>query len=131
MDKLALAQSNHEKEWKLIEQTKEYMNRKTVEVNEQPKNVISEEKRRLLCLESQYNLKPVSIALQWCDVANEQNKLAGNEANKMDLNVSQNEGNKADLISTENNENKGDLNAAEVNGKSDSNARTVNKPKEI
>ena len=83
LDKLALAHSNREKEWQLIEQTKEYIHRKTVEVNKQPKNVISDEKLRLLCLENQYNLKPVSIVLQQCDVSKEQKKLAANEANKM------------------------------------------------
>ena len=131
MDKLALAQSNHEKERKLIEQKKEYINRKTVEVNKQPKKEISDEKLRPLCLQSWYNLKPVFIVLQQCDVTNEQNKLAGNEANKMDLNVSQNKGNKADLISTENDKNKGDLNGAELMGKVIQMLVTVNKPKEI
>ena len=96
------------------------MHRKSVEVNEQPKKEISDEELRLLCLQSQYNLKPVLIALQQCDVAKEQNKLAEKEANKMDLNVSQNEANKADLISTENDKNKGDFNCAQVNGKGDS-----------
>ena len=60
-------------------------------------------------------MKPISIELQRCDVAKEQNKLAGKEANKIDFNVSQNEANKADLIATESAGNKGDLNGAEVN----------------
>ena len=113
MDKLALAHSNHEKERQLIEQTKEYIHRKTVEVNEQPKNVISDEKLRLLCLPNRYNFKPVSIVLQQCDVAKEQKKLAANEANKMDLNVSENENNKVDLNVSENESKKADLNVSE------------------
>ena len=54
------------------------MHRKSAEVNVLPKKEISEEELRLLYLQSQYNFKPVSIVLQWCDVAKEQNKLAGN-----------------------------------------------------
>ena len=121
MDKLALAQSNGEKEKKLVQQTKDYMHGKAAEVNVQPKKEISDEKLRLLYLQSQYSLKPISIQLQHCDVAKEQNKLAGNEANKMDFNVSQNDANKAVLIPTENDENKEDLNGAKVDEKSASN----------
>ena len=129
MDKLALAQPNHEKERKLVEQTKEYMHRKAAEVNVQPKKEISDKKLRLLCLQSCYNLKPISIELQQCDVAKEQNKLHEKEANKTDFNVSQNEPNKADLITTENDKNKGDLNGAKVDEKSDSNASETEQSK--
>ena len=91
LDKLALAQINREIEKKLVQQTKDYMQRKGAEVNMQPKKEISDEKLRPLCLQSQHNLKSISIQLQRCDVAKEQNKLAGNEANKTDFNMSQND----------------------------------------
>ena len=46
LDKLALVQSNHEKEQKIVQQTKEYMHRKAAAVNVQPKKEISGEQLR-------------------------------------------------------------------------------------
>ena len=142
LGRLAVAQANREKEKKLVEQTKQYIDKKSQEFYMLPKKEISGEELRLLCLQNRYNLKPLSIVLQQCDVAKEQNNLAGNNGNQGDLNGGQvekgdsseseqnkgdlNAANKADLIPNDNNENQGDLNGGQVE-KGDSSESEQNK----
>ena len=50
LGKLAVAQANREKERTLVEQTKQYIDKKSAECHMLPKKEISEEELRLLCL---------------------------------------------------------------------------------